>query len=140
MFIMIYNHYFEYQYVWQHSSKSLPTRYMISCFWEGQEGSFLLWIFWNILLGLILIRITKKWKPSSHNCFANTSILKAPCLLEFMFNIKIGSSLFVLVRNLDENIRPTLDSNGKLHLHQIVPQFMDGRGLEICHFFKTIGW
>ena len=48
MFIMIYNHYFEYQYVWQHSSKSLPTRYMISCFWEGQEGSFLLWIFWNI--------------------------------------------------------------------------------------------
>ena len=50
MFIMIYNHYFEYQYVWQHSSKSLPTRYMISCFWEGQEGSFLLWIFWNIIL------------------------------------------------------------------------------------------
>ena len=62
MFIMIYNHYFEYQYVWQHSSKSLPTHYMISCFWEGQEGSFLLWIFWNILLGLLLIRKAKKWE------------------------------------------------------------------------------
>jgi len=40
LFLIIYNHYFEYQYAWQHSSLELPTHYMISCFWEGQEGSF----------------------------------------------------------------------------------------------------
>src|SRR4051812_45359951 len=43
LFLIIFNHYFEYQYAWQHSSNALPMRYMLSCFWEGQEGSFLLW-------------------------------------------------------------------------------------------------
>jgi len=45
LFGIIYGHYFEYQYAWQHSSKGLPWYFMLSCFWEGQEGSFLLWIF-----------------------------------------------------------------------------------------------
>ena len=84
MFIMIYNHYFEYQYVWQHSSKSLPTRYMISCFWEGQEGSFLLWIFWNILLGLILIRIAKR--TNAHIILMDSAWMLSPnylCIISF---------------------------------------------------------
>jgi cytochrome c-type biogenesis protein CcmF len=47
LFYIIYNHYFEYKYAWQHSSKSLETKYLLSCFWEGQEGSFLLWSIWH---------------------------------------------------------------------------------------------
>src|SRR5262245_1152809 len=46
LFYLIFNHYFEYYYVWQHSSTELPVRYIFACFWEGQEGSFLLWAFW----------------------------------------------------------------------------------------------
>ena len=128
MFIMIYNHYFEYQYVWQHSSKSLPTHYMISCFWEGQEGSFLLWIFWNILLGLILIRITKKWEARVLTIVSTIQAFLSSMLIGiYVANIKIGSSPFVLVRNLDENIGlPWTQMENYL---QIVPQFMDGRGL-----------
>ncbi|TAG59614.1 MAG: cytochrome C biogenesis protein, partial [Cytophagales bacterium] len=38
LFTIIYNHYYEYYYAWSHSSNSLPTHYMISSFWEGQEG------------------------------------------------------------------------------------------------------
>ena len=45
LFVIIYNHYFEYHYAFTHSSLQLPTMFMISCYWEGQEGSFLLWIF-----------------------------------------------------------------------------------------------
>ncbi|GIS04389.1 MAG: hypothetical protein CM15mP107_0090 [Bacteroidota bacterium] len=128
MFIMIYNHYFEYQYVWQHSSKSLPTRYMISCFWEGQEGSFLLWIFWNILLGIILIRIAKKWEAPVLTIVSTIQAFLSSMLIGiYVANIKIGSSPFVLVRNLDENIGlPWTQMENYL---QIVPQFMDGRGL-----------
>ena len=55
LFLIIYNNLFEYHYAYSHASKVLPVHYMISCFWEGQEGSFLLWIFWNCLLGIILI-------------------------------------------------------------------------------------
>jgi len=40
LFFIIHNHLFEYHYAWAHSSKSLPTHYIISSFWEGQEGSF----------------------------------------------------------------------------------------------------
>src|SRR5258707_761033 len=62
LFLIIFNHYFEYLYAWQHSSNALPLRYMLSCFWEGQEGSFLLWAFWHSVLGLILIRFSKDWE------------------------------------------------------------------------------
>ena len=36
LFYLISNHYFEYHYVFSHSSKLLPVYYQISCFWEGQ--------------------------------------------------------------------------------------------------------
>jgi len=45
LFHIISNHLFEYKYAWQHSSRSLESKYLLACFWEGQEGSFLLWIF-----------------------------------------------------------------------------------------------
>src|SRR5690606_36955465 len=34
LFYIIYNHLFEYHYAWAHSSRSLPTHYIISSFWE----------------------------------------------------------------------------------------------------------
>ncbi|HTF82882.1 MAG TPA: hypothetical protein VL947_14200, partial [Cytophagales bacterium] len=43
LYYIIRNHRYEYHYAWDHSSNILPVHYMISCFWEGQEGSFLLW-------------------------------------------------------------------------------------------------
>jgi len=61
LFTIIYNHYYEYHYAWSHSSNNLPTHFMISCFWEGQEGSFLLWIFWHVVIGLVLLRTAKMW-------------------------------------------------------------------------------
>src|SRR5689334_9018183 len=42
LFFIIHQHYYEYHYAWEHSSNHLPVQYMVSCFWEGQEGSFLL--------------------------------------------------------------------------------------------------
>lgn len=128
MFIMIYNHYFEYQYVWQHSSLSLPTHYMISCFWEGQEGSFLLWIFWNLILGVLLMKKAKNWEApvltivASIQTFLSTMIIGG-----YLFGIKIGTSPFILVRNLEENI--DLPWTKMPNYLEIVPQFLDGRGL-----------
>src|SRR5450631_1074395 len=62
LFYIIYNHLFEYHYAWKHSSRSLEFKYMLACFWEGQEGSFLLWSFWHCVLGLILQRTSKTWE------------------------------------------------------------------------------
>src|SRR4030067_670215 len=38
LFYILINHFFEYHYVWQHSNTEMPLRYILSCFWEGQEG------------------------------------------------------------------------------------------------------
>jgi Cytochrome c biogenesis factor len=62
LFVIIYQHYFEYHYAYSHSSLHLPGQYMVSCFWEGQEGSFLLWLFWQAILGIILINTQKSWE------------------------------------------------------------------------------
>src|ERR1043165_4827135 len=53
LFVMILNHWFEYHYAWRHSSTELPMKYIISSFWEGQEGSFLLWQFWLVVQGFV---------------------------------------------------------------------------------------
>jgi len=62
LYLIIYNHYFEYKYAHQHSKRSLDVQYLLSCFWEGQEGSFMLWSFWNGILGVALIKWSKKWE------------------------------------------------------------------------------
>src|SRR5882757_8049907 len=62
LFYIIYSHLFEYHYAWEHSSKTLPVYYIISSYWEGQEGSFWLWCFWQAVLGNILIWRAKSWE------------------------------------------------------------------------------
>jgi cytochrome c-type biogenesis protein CcmF len=101
LFSMIYNHYYEYHYVWEHSSNNLPTHFMISCFWEGQEGSFLLWIFWHALLGLILMRTSKTWEAPVMSTFIFVQAFLTSMILGVVIpivNVKIGSSPFLLMR------------------------------------------
>src|ERR1700733_145900 len=62
LFYIIFNHLFEYYYAWEHSSRTLPVYYIVSCFWEGQEGSFWLWAFWQAVLGNILVWKAKSWE------------------------------------------------------------------------------
>src|SRR4051812_1197150 len=56
LYHIISNHYFEYKYAFTHSDRSLQVEYLLSCFWEGQEGSFMLWSFWHCVLGWVLIK------------------------------------------------------------------------------------
>lgn len=62
LFYIISHHFFEYKYAWQHSALSLETKYLLSCFWEGQEGSFLLWSIWQCVLGFVFMRKEKNWE------------------------------------------------------------------------------
>ena len=62
IFYVMIQQYFEYNYAYSHVSEDLPFKYIASAFWEGQEGSFLLWMFWHIILGFILIRTGKEWE------------------------------------------------------------------------------
>lgn len=101
LFYLITNHYFEYHYVFSHSSRILPVYYQISCFWEGQEGSFLLWMFWNAVLGLILIRTNNFWKAPVMLVMSLTQLFLASMILGVVIgDFKIGSSPFMLLREV----------------------------------------
>jgi len=100
LFYIIFNHYFEYYYVWQHSSSSLPLRYIFSCFWEGQEGSFLLWMIWHVVLGFILLITTGKWQAPVMAIFSLVQIFLGSMLLGITISdwFSIGSNPFGLLR------------------------------------------
>jgi cytochrome c-type biogenesis protein CcmF len=57
---LIMTHQFQYYYVWNYTSLDLETMYLISAFYGGQEGSFMLWILCAFVVGIGLIRWTRK--------------------------------------------------------------------------------
>ena len=99
LFYIIFNHMFEYHYAWAHSSKDLPTYYIISSFWEGQEGSFWLWMFWQGMLGTILLFKAKNWESPVMTFVMLCQVFLASMLIGVqVFGQHIGSSPFILLR------------------------------------------
>jgi cytochrome c-type biogenesis protein CcmF len=100
LFYVIYNHLFEYKYAYTHSDKNLPFEYLLSCFWEGQEGSFLLWSFWHAVLGLILIKRAKAHEAGVMMVISFAQLMLASMVIGlYVFDVKIGSSPFILLRH-----------------------------------------
>lgn len=99
------NHYFEYMYAYKHASLELEYKYLLACIWEGQEGSFLLWTLWHCILGSILIFKARDPKAMGWEAPVMTVISLAQFFLLLMilgiyiFDIRIGNSMFVLTRN-----------------------------------------
>ena len=52
----MFTHQFEYAYVWQQTSRDLPNYFLLSAFWAGQEGSFMLWLVFMALMGVAVMR------------------------------------------------------------------------------------
>jgi cytochrome c-type biogenesis protein CcmF len=100
LFYIIYNHLFEYHYAWAHSSRALPVYYIISSYWEGQEGSFWLWTFWQAVLGNVLIWKAKSWENSVMTTVALSQTLLSSMLIGVeLFGQRVGSSPFILLRD-----------------------------------------
>lgn len=59
---LIQTHQFQYHYVYNYSSRALPLEYLFSSFWAGQEGSFMLWIIFNGLIGFGLIAWAREYE------------------------------------------------------------------------------
>lgn len=99
LFIMILNHWFEYHYAWRHSSMEMPLKYIIASFWEGQEGSFLLWEFWIVILGWVLMFTAKDWESPTMFVVSVTQVFLGTMVLGvYVFGYKIGSNPFILLR------------------------------------------
>jgi len=52
---LILTHQFQYTYVWEYSSRELTTPLLVSTFYAGQEGSFMLWTLYLSVIGIFLV-------------------------------------------------------------------------------------
>lgn len=57
---LILTHQFQFTYVWNYSSRELSTPLLISTFYAGQEGSFMLWALYTSLIGIFLMEYSAK--------------------------------------------------------------------------------
>ncbi|MEJ5996182.1 cytochrome c biogenesis protein CcsA [Pedobacter sp. Du54] len=131
LFYLILNHNNEYYYVYSHSSKELPVYYIVSAFWEGQEGSFWLWAFWQSLLGVILIWKAKTWENGVMTVIAFSQVFLTSMLLGVeIFGERIGSSPFILLREARsiKDMAPMVFNNPE-NLKNYLKFITDGKGL-----------
>lgn len=61
LLFLILTHQFQYSYVWSYSSRDLPTPLLVSTFYAGQEGSFLLWALMTAVIGIFLLRHSSRY-------------------------------------------------------------------------------
>jgi cytochrome c-type biogenesis protein CcmF len=105
IFFVMINKYYEYQYVQGHVSDDLPFKYIFAAFWEGQEGSFLLWMFWHVVLGMVMMFTGKRWEASTMSVLAFIQVFLSSMLLGIYVGfgddpLKIGSNPTLLLREV----------------------------------------
>lgn len=136
LFFMIFNQYFEYHYIWQHSSSDLPLRFIFSCFWEGVEGSFGIWMFWHVLLGLVLLRSVGKWEAPVMGTIGAVQVFLVSMILGiYVFEYRLGSNPFTVL------LREHADfQNLPIFSNENYTDVLDGRGLNplLQNYWMTI--
>lgn len=107
IFYAMYNQYYEYSYVFDHVSPDLPLKYILSAFWEGQEGSFMLWMFWHVVLGILLIRSAGKFESATVFVIALADVILMSMILGIHIPwgddaFRIGSNPTTLLRQIND--------------------------------------
>jgi cytochrome c-type biogenesis protein CcmF len=114
LMLSILNHEFIFNYVARYSSRDLPLLYLISSFWAGQEGSFLLWVFLGAWLGLILIYLSGPREPrvmlvyNLNNLFLMILLIKQSPFLMSPFAPADGNGLNILLQDPWMAIHPPI--------------------------------
>ncbi|MDB5156954.1 MAG: ccmF [Mucilaginibacter sp.] len=132
LYYIIINHLFEYYYAWEHSSRALPTHYIISSFWDGQEGSFWLWTFWQGVLSNILIWKAKSWESPVLAVISLSQAIVATMLVGVeILGSRIGTSPFILLReaiDLKKEV-PIFATNAEMYHSYLTYVAKDGNGM-----------
>jgi len=136
LFYIMVNAMYEYNYVHGHVSDDLPMKYIFSAFWEGQEGSFLLWMFWHIILGLFFIFKKDAWEPSVVMILSLVNLIMMSMLLGL--HIPIGAEEFKIGSNPTLLLRDVMDA--PIFSNADYLSLIEGRGLNplLQNYWMTI--
>ena len=96
--ILIYlniTHQFQYAYTYENTSLDLPLDYLIASTWAGQEGSFLLWILLNGLVGISVIKWAREYEAPVMAIIALCQVFLISMIVGLQIGpIEIGASPF----------------------------------------------
>lgn len=120
LFYLSLTHQFEYAYVYEHTARDLGLKYLISANWAGQEGSFMIWIVLNGLVGWSVMRWAREYEAPAMAVIALCQVFLISMVagLDLGF-FKLGASPFQLLSEKFPNA-PMLAAG-------LVPE--DGQGL-----------
>lgn len=125
LFYILFQQYYEYDYVWKHTASYLPIKYIISAFWAGQEGSFLLWIMIQAVLGGIVLLTAKRFENRVMTVIGAGQFLLTTMILGIKpLGIILGKSPFMLMREDTVNIGAEFFKNP-----DYLSQIFDGNGI-----------
>jgi cytochrome c-type biogenesis protein CcmF len=98
LYYNIFSHNFQLNYVYSYTSLKLSTYYLISTFWAGQEGTFLLWLLFGTIFGIILIRSTGQREP--------LVMFFVMMVQTFILLILLRKSPFAMIWHINEGLNP----------------------------------
>ncbi len=129
LYFLIFSHRYEFSYIWKHLNDVMPTSFVFSSFWGGQEGGFFLWMgFMLILAAVFLRRKPGRWESPVIAVVAGITTLLTTMLLGLYFGeYQFGIDPFLLLRQSPENLGLPWTWNPDYLV--LIPQFADGQGL-----------
>ena len=139
IFLLFASHRYEFNYIWKHLSNAMPMRFILSAFWGGQEGGFLLWMFWHIVLAGFVLRRPSSWTAPVMAVVSGIEAFLTSMLLGVYFgDFQLGLDPFILLRELPENLGLPWTQRGDYLT--AFPLFADGQGLNplLQNYWMTI--
>jgi len=129
MLFLIFCHRYEFEYIWKHLNDAMSPGLVLASFWGGQEGGFLLWMFWMLVLALVFLR-RQPGKLEAPVMAIHAGVLTglSSMLLGLWFgDFQFGLDPFLLLREAPQNhgLPWTLNPD----YLSLIPQFADGQGL-----------
>lgn len=55
LYYLFFSHNYAFKYVYEYSERAQSAFYIVSAFWGGQEGTYLLWLLFNALFGYLIL-------------------------------------------------------------------------------------
>ncbi len=112
LFYLFFSHNFAFKYVYEYSDTKLPFFYLLSAFWGGQEGTYLLWMMLSALFGYIILKRGGQytnWAMGFYavvNLFLSSMLLKLSPFALLGFHVTEGAGLNPLLQDAWMVIHP----------------------------------
>ncbi len=82
LYYLFFTHNFAFKYVFEYSDSQLSFFYLVSAFWGGQEGTYLLWLLMSVAFGFIILKVAGRYTYWAMAAYASVNLFFTVMLLK----------------------------------------------------------